>query len=431
MPFAAYVERNIFEPLGMTHSTFLQPLPPDLAPLMSKGYLTASKDAKPFELVSVPPAGGASVSGDDMAKFMIALLNHGAGLMRSQTARQMLEPTRVVLPGLNRMALGFYEQQVNGLSAIGHGGDLNYVHSYLWLLPAQNVGLYVVMNSAGASEAESFDIRLGLFQAFGDRYFPVPQPAPVELSTAKADAKMLAGNYSVSRGSFTNFIDAANFLQQTHIGLDEDGRPLVPDEFSVRPHKWIEVAPFLWQDAFGPQRLAAKVENGKVVRWSTDAVAPFMVWDRTPWPRNTAWLMPAFVAGLGIIVITGLGWPVGAIARRKYGVALDLKNIDLALYRLIHGLSWLALATLGGWMLLFQSLGSTDASLDGWIWLLEITSAIGLTGLAACSLSIAWRSWTHQATWFSRVWSTLRAAGALSILWVSLAFHLISFGANY
>jgi hypothetical protein len=213
--------------------------------------------------------------------------------------------------------------------------------------------------------------------------------------------------------------------------LDEDGRPLVPDEFSVRPHKWIEVAPFLWQDAFGPQRLAAKVENGKVVRWSTDAVAPFMVWDRTPWPRNTAWLMPAFVAGLGIIVITGLGWPVGAIARRKYGVALDLKNIDLALYRLIHGLSWLALATLGGWMLLFQSLGSTDASLDGWIWLLEITSAIGLTGLAACSLSIAWRSWTHQATWFSRVWSTLRAAGALSILWVSLAFHLISFGANY
>ncbi len=431
MPFNAYVERHIFQPLGMVHSTFRQPLPPNLAPLMSKGYPTTSKGSRPFELVSVPPAGGASVSGDDMARFMMAQLNRGEGLMRPQTAREMQEPTSVVLPGLSRMALGFYEQQVNGLSAIGHGGDLNYAHSYLWLVPTQNVGLYVAMNSAGAVESESFDIRLGLFQAFADRYFPTPGRIPVELPTAKFHAKMLVGNYSLSRGSFTNFIDAANFLQQTHIGLDEDGRPLVPYEFSGRPHQWIEVAPFLWQDTYGPQRVSAKVENGKVVRWSIDAVAPFMVWDRTPWTRNTAWLMPAFVAGLGIIAITALGWPIRAIARRRYGATLALTGIDLALYRLISTLSWLALATLGGWMLLFQSLGSTDTSLDGWIWLLEITSTIGFPGLVACAIWIAYRSWTSPRTWFARAWSTVCAVGALSILWIVLAFHLISFGANY
>jgi hypothetical protein len=78
-----------------------------------------------------------------------------------------------------------------------------------------------------------------------------------------------------------------------------------------------------------------------------------------------------------------------------------------------------------------QSLGATDANLDGWIWLLEITSAIGFTGLAACGLWIAGRCWARQATWSGRAWSTLRAAGALSILWVGIAFHLISFGANY
>ncbi|MBY0509248.1 MAG: beta-lactamase family protein [Rhodospirillaceae bacterium] len=429
--FDSYVERNIFQPLGMAHATFTQPLPPNLAPHMSKGYSTASKDAKPFELVSVPPAGGASISGGDMAKFMIALLNDGTGLMQPQTARQMLEPANVVLPELNRMALGFYEQRVNGLSAIGHGGDLNNAHAYLWLLPAQNVGVYVVMNSAGASDAESFDIRLGLFQAFGDRYFPAPAPALVELSTAKAHAKMLVGNYSVSRGSFTNFIDAANFLQQTRIDLDEDGRPLVPYAFSRRPHKWIEVAPFLWQDAHGPQRLSAKVENDKVVRWSLDAVAPFMVWEPTPWPRNAIWLMPAFVAGLGIIAITALGWPMGVIARRRYRATLSLTGIDLTLSRLTCGLSWLALAILGGWMLLFQSLGSTDASLDGWIWRLEIGSAVGFVGLAACAVWAAYRALTRPRAWSVRIWSALCAVGAISILWVAVAFHLVSFGANY
>ena len=109
------------------------------------------------------------------------------------------------------MALGFYEQRVNGISAVGHGGDLNNAHAYMWLIPSENVGVYVVMNSAGVG-SDSFDIRLSLFQAFGDRYFPAPAQALVELPTARVHARMLAGNYSVSRASTTNFIDAANFL---------------------------------------------------------------------------------------------------------------------------------------------------------------------------------------------------------------------------
>ena len=37
-PFAVYIQRHILDPLGMNHSTFRQPLPDDLAPLMAKGY---------------------------------------------------------------------------------------------------------------------------------------------------------------------------------------------------------------------------------------------------------------------------------------------------------------------------------------------------------------------------------------------------------
>jgi CubicO group peptidase (beta-lactamase class C family) len=38
IPFEEYVERNIFGPLNMTHSSFRQPLPAQLAPFMSQGY---------------------------------------------------------------------------------------------------------------------------------------------------------------------------------------------------------------------------------------------------------------------------------------------------------------------------------------------------------------------------------------------------------
>src|SRR5262249_58238307 len=49
MPFDQYVQQAIFQPLGMEHSSFDQPLPPQLAPEMSSGYQLASDDAKPFE----------------------------------------------------------------------------------------------------------------------------------------------------------------------------------------------------------------------------------------------------------------------------------------------------------------------------------------------------------------------------------------------
>jgi CubicO group peptidase (beta-lactamase class C family) len=77
--FVAYVQRHILDPLGMSHSTFWQPLPDDLAPLMAKGYRGTS-DTPPltfFEMVAAP-AGGLSATGTDMGRFIRALMNGGA-----------------------------------------------------------------------------------------------------------------------------------------------------------------------------------------------------------------------------------------------------------------------------------------------------------------------------------------------------------------
>ena len=119
--------------------------------------------------------------------------------------------------------------------------------------------------------------RLALFQQFGERYFSAASARPrIELPTAKAHAKMLTGSYIASNGSFTNFVDISNFIGQTRIGLDKDGRPRIPNlpNFAGAPRQWIEVAPFQWQDAQGPERLAAQVSDGRVVRWGVDDDAP-------------------------------------------------------------------------------------------------------------------------------------------------------------
>ena len=47
-PFETYVDRHIFQPLGMRHSTFVQPLPKGFPGFLSKGYPSASEPPSPF-----------------------------------------------------------------------------------------------------------------------------------------------------------------------------------------------------------------------------------------------------------------------------------------------------------------------------------------------------------------------------------------------
>ena len=107
-PFAQYVERHIFQPLHMTHSTFTEPLPKIFAADMSDGYDVASKEPKLFELDPQRPAGGLSASGDDMAHFMIAHLANGTydgtRILTPETAIKMHTTAYQHTPGIPGMA---------------------------------------------------------------------------------------------------------------------------------------------------------------------------------------------------------------------------------------------------------------------------------------------------------------------------------------
>ncbi|MFL5534259.1 MAG: serine hydrolase domain-containing protein, partial [Gemmatimonadales bacterium] len=112
--FEQYIEHHIFQPLGMEHATFRQPLPAALRKDMSEGYESASSgEAKPFEMVVGAPAGALSASGADMARFMIAHLQNGrvgqASILRPESARLMHTTALTLMPAVNRMVLGFYE----------------------------------------------------------------------------------------------------------------------------------------------------------------------------------------------------------------------------------------------------------------------------------------------------------------------------------
>lgn len=435
-PFDSYVQRHIFDPLGMKHSTFDQPLPSNLAPFMATGYLQASLPAQRYEIVSLAPAGALAASGGDMAKFMIAHLQNGGPLLNSQTAILMHSPANTPIPGMPSMALGFYHEDRNGQTIIGHAGDLNFFHSDLHLFLNKGVGLFMSFNSAGKGGAVH-TVRERLFDQFTDRYFPSSASPLPTVSTAHADGMLLAGHYVSSRASRTNFFKAVNLIGGTTVALNEDDTITVGALANAAgvPKRWREVGPYQWQEVGGTDRLGALVQNGHVIRFAPAAFAPIIEFVPAPPSLNAGWIMP--VAGLALLVmlLTALSWPIVAIARRTYGYSPGIAGRELMLHRTTRATAWLMLLLPVGWAVLISVMvghaDALDGRLDGWMRVLQLVLVLGIVGTL---LSI----WNVQSVYarpgrhrFASAWSLIFVVSALFLVWLALDVKLLTLSLDF
>ena len=367
-PFADYVQRHIFDPLGMQHSTFLQPLPEAMRASMSLGYKNI-KDGKSqvFEIIPASPAGASSVTGADMARFMNAHLADGAGLMQPETARLMHETVDKQFPGVNSMALGFYRDDLNGQRIIAHGGDTQWFHSNLALLLDQNVGVFISLNSAGAPAIGAGLLRPELMSEFMDRYYPAPRTAPVALPTAREHGALVAGDYESARRAETTPLLALYFVGQTTIKMLPEGDLVGPGFPEVNGDKkhWREVEPWVWQAVGGDERMGARVEDGRVVAIAPEPYAFAIPSTRAPWWRSKSLLLPLLVVAGGVFALTALAWPIRAIARRAYRAPFPYQGARAKAHRIAPAASFLMLAYFGAWAgFMAWMLGSLDNTGD-------------------------------------------------------------------
>jgi CubicO group peptidase (beta-lactamase class C family) len=443
-PFDAYLEKHIFQPLDMTHSSFRQPLPAALEPFMARGYRVASGEAEPFEYVGPRPAGSMSASAEDMAHFMIAHLQdgeyHGNRILSTATAELMHNsPYADGIGPLNRMELGFFETNINGREVIAHLGDTEWFHTSLHLFLKENAGLYASFSSPGKEGAVQ-TLRNRLFQDFADRYFPaaVPHPvtAQVDARTQAAHAALMGGTWEVSRRADTNFLAGLEFLGQTKAGVNKKGELTLPFPGpNGQPRHWVEVSPFVWQDVNGHDRAAARVVDGKPVRFSFDFLSPFMVYDRAPWYSASSWLLPLFFASFAAMLLTVLVWPAAAIVRRRYHapLALDPRSLRAYLWSRIGAVA--TIVALGIWtlflMLILKDTGTLGGRLDPLLVLAQLVSIVAFIGGLAVMLWNLVAVWRGQRRWPARVWSVVLALSSVFVLWVALVCKLLVVGTDY
>jgi len=435
-PFDAYVARHIFAPLGMTHSTFDQPLPAALKPDMAVGYRTWDHPGAGFEVIDLAPAGSLSSTGDDMSRFMIAHLGGGAlggqQILAPRTAQMMHTTAWKAFPDLNGNLLGFYQQNVNGHRVIAHGGDTDYFHSLLTLYIDDGVGVFVSVNGVGKAGMGEF-LRDNLFNGFSDRYFPratAETPVSVSPATAKAHAKMIAGLYMTTRRSDSTFLSMLRLIAPTVVTADPDGRISVAP--LGRKETFYEVSPFLWRQFNGPDRLEATAQGGRVTRWGTDSSAPIWVYQRLDGLAGSGLAMPLTYGAIAFLFLVAVLWPTVAIVRWRYHAPFALTGRRAAAYRLTRLATALAVAALVAWLVVLQTVSGTNG-VDVTLLLhtaqaLAFVAYVGGTAVALWNLVLSFRPGER---WTARLFAVATLTAFAMLLWFALACRLIGLGAEF
>jgi CubicO group peptidase (beta-lactamase class C family) len=425
MPFDDYIEKNIFQPLGMNESTFRQPVPPAILPQLSASY--AYKKGllrkQPFEYVNLWPAGSMSMPATDIAKFMIAHLGDGAygdaRILKPETAQLMHSRVMSPSPYVNGSGLGFYENWTNGHRVIAHGGDLQFFHSDLMLLPDDHVGLFVSYNAAATL---GFSARGDLFAAFMDRYFPAKLPPVKAPDDFKSRAATYAGSYRMNRLSHTKFEKLFSIISAITIAPTDRNTLL----FAFGPFAWelVEVKPGVFRRTDAEDLMAFTDERDGHTQYLNNFLSlPFIgAYRIAPWETpGSLGAIAAFAAicGLYAFIVMLRNWkadrgapPTARRARRVAGLAGALNLAFLV-----------GLATFITMLLDDEMMPAPQWFLASRI--LPLLSVVATAAMAWFAVGL-WRGklWTTYA----RIQYTALVLGSVGFLWLACYCNLLGFG---
>ncbi len=164
-PYQDMADSEIFTPLGMAHTTFREPyparpelpkpMPAALAASLSTAYRWDDGSFQPetFEFATQgAPAGAASSTAADMARYMLMMLAggqlEGATIYDAAAATGFRTTLQTNAPGLNGWDDGLLEYSLpGGFRGQGHEGDTLWFHSAMVTVPALNLGVFVTTNT--------------------------------------------------------------------------------------------------------------------------------------------------------------------------------------------------------------------------------------------------------------------------------------------
>jgi CubicO group peptidase (beta-lactamase class C family) len=254
--FADAMDRLLFEPAGMTQSTFQQPLPERIRDPHAVGYGSAHVDG-PFAGVGIAPAGAMSSSARDMATFMQLHLQDGvvdgSQVLESAAVESTQRQWFTHDEALSGSTLGFLERRRGGVRALEHSGATLQFCSTMVLAPETETAVFVGFNS-DEGQGPIGDLQ----DELRDQILPAPDaPTPVDDPTPMT---ALEGTYRGLRRAETTHAALVGSLSTPTISVSSRSGALVVDQIDGR---WVEVEPLVFEHVETGRRLAFETVGGE------------------------------------------------------------------------------------------------------------------------------------------------------------------------
>jgi CubicO group peptidase (beta-lactamase class C family) len=407
IPFIEYIDKNIFQPLSMRRSTFLQPPPPALADDLAVGYQYQNGSFKPlpYLYLNIAPAAAMSTTAIDMANFMIAHLLLGryenSRILEEDTVRLMHKQHFTHHPKLPGTGYSFRERLENNIRMIGHLGSLRGYSSSLTLMPEQNIGIFIATNSFSGVHGK-------FLTKFLDRYFPVTKkPAPVKpLTLTDAQLERFTGTYRDLEYPRHTFAKVTAPFEHINIKKGDNGTLLVstPGLFflgNAPKLRLVPVEPMLFKRVDDDAYTAFGEDSTGNIAFAFNPLWPKIgAFERVPW-YETIWVQLGIVGFCAIIFVSAIiGYPICPLIcffRRKRFTSQQQLNNAWVIAGLVGTLNLvfliglpLSLWIIGVWKLVYGVPGIVVALLC-----LPLVTAI---------LSLGLLMFTALA-WFNNYWS--------------------------
>ena len=165
--YSEYVEKEIFKPLGMTKSSFRQPVPEELKNRRIMEYRFRDGDFMPVpgSYSHMVSAGGLHSTAEDLAKFLLIFQNENS-VFNKKTLEKMTTVQYRPHPELSGITYGFLEQRYKNNTYFYRTGDSEGAKAKIFLLPKQNIGIIILNNNDNSEMSDKF------INAFYDRFYP-------------------------------------------------------------------------------------------------------------------------------------------------------------------------------------------------------------------------------------------------------------------
>jgi len=180
-PYATYVQRQFFTPLGLTQTSYCPDRTKD--PQFADGYAASSGTVKPAEYLNItqPFSAGALCSTvRDLVKWHRALVDGRVVGARSYSL--MTTPDTLIGGAKINYGFGLVPGQLSGKRMIGHSGGINGFTTYGMYMPDESLNVIVLSNSDGGPGPLALNVARAVV---GIPVVPMPKPL---VATALADS---------------------------------------------------------------------------------------------------------------------------------------------------------------------------------------------------------------------------------------------------